>query len=965
MMRFSLKSGLVFAIAVLITGTIVQSSIAQVPPTQHSDEAPKDHKAEMDRLLKQGNEQMQAQQFDAAISSWKAALKIAREIGDRRGEGNSLMFQGLVHQLRKRHADALREYEAALLVFQAIKHQYGETHTLRLRGMMYVIFSRYEEAIQSFDASLPGFRAMNDREKEAQVLQDRGYAYRALSRYEEAIQSFNQALPIFQTLKNQPGVADILLNRGNIYRSLARHEEAIQSFDQALPIFQAIQDRQGEILALMNQGNSYASLSRFEEAIKSYNRALQIAQAINDRGREAHLLMSRGNVHDLLSRYEDALRDYDTALLIAETIKARITKADVLTNRGLTYRSLLRFEEALTSHDEALRIYRELKNKEGEASALTNLASTYFSLSLYEGALFTLDQALPIFRAIGNRSGEASTLLSQGFAYNALSRHQDATRSYNQALSIFRAIKNRKGEASVLWGQADVLSGLSRYADAIKVYKQALSILQTVKDREGQARVLNNLGLAQFKLGRISEAEQFLRSAIALYETIRLDGLSEENKISFFETQASSYLSLQKVLIAQNRPEAALSISEWGRTKALIERLTQQFQLTKSPSISQPPTIESLTQIARSQNTTLVEYSIISSKNKEELLYIWVVQPSGKVTFRQVEIAAILPPQCSSLIQLVDHSRRSIGVRSTQSDWLIVDAKTQKNPCIQTDPDANFKTLHKLLIEPIASLLPTDPNQHVVFIPDRSIFLVPFPALKDAKGKYLIEKHTIRTASSIQLLAKTQALKSRPKGQGALIVGNPLMPNDPTLSQPKPLTNLPGAEREAIAIAPLLNTKAITGQAGTKQAILEQISNARVVHLATHGSFYGLNGVRSWLALAPSSTDNGILKADEIAQLKLSADLVVLSACDTGRGRITGDGIVGLSRSFIVAGVPSVVVSLWTIPDAPTADLMKEFYQQLQRNPDKAQALRQAMLMMLKTHPEPKQWAGFTLIGEP
>ena len=99
-------------------------------------------------------------------------------------------------------------------------------------------------------------------------------------------------------------------------------------------------------------------------------------------------------------------------------------------------------------------------------------------------------------------------------------------------------------------------------------------------------------------------------------------------------------------------------------------------------------------------------------------------------------------------------------------------------------------------------------------------------------------------------------------------------------------------------------------------------------------------------------------------QLHLHAELVVLSACNSGLGTITGDGVIGLSRSLISAGVPSVVVSLWQVPDDATELLMTEFYEQMQRNPDKAQALRQAMLATMKPYPDPEQWAAFTLIGE-
>ncbi len=126
-------------------------------------------------------------------------------------------------------------------------------------------------------------------------------------------------------------------------------------------------------------------------------------------------------------------------------------------------------------------------------------------------------------------------------------------------------------------------------------------------------------------------------------------------------------------------------------------------------------------------------------------------------------------------------------------------------------------------------------------------------------------------------------------------------------------------------------------------------------------------GLDSAIALAPDGTgeiNDGLLTAAEIAQMQLNAELVVLSACNTGQGRITGDGVIGLSRALITAGVPSVLVSLWSVPDAPTAELMSEFYRQLQQTGNKAQSLRQAMLITKAKHPNPRDWAAFTLIGE-
>lgn len=179
------------------------------------------------------------------------------------------------------------------------------------------------------------------------------------------------------------------------------------------------------------------------------------------------------------------------------------------------------------------------------------------------------------------------------------------------------------------------------------------------------------------------------------------------------------------------------------------------------------------------------------------------------------------------------------------------------------------------------------------------------------------------------------------------------------------LLELPGSE-EARAIATLLNTKPLTGNQATETVVVQQMATHRIIHLATHGlldDFLGL-GVPGAIALAPDGKADGLLTANEILDLKLNSDLVVLSACDTGRGRITGDGVIGLSRSLILAGTPSVVVSLWAVPDAATASLMTEFYQALLKNPDKAQAMRQTMLTTLKQYPQPRDWAAFTLVGQ-
>ena len=433
--------------------------------------------------------------------------------------------------------------------------------------------------------------------------------------------------------------------------------------------------------------------------------------------------------------------------------------------------------------------------------------------------------------------------------------------------------------------------------------------------------------------------------------------------------QAPPNQKLPKTLIAQNPTESALVISERGRTRALVDLLAKH--LSAKNDVSLILSLDKIKQVAKEQNATLIEYSIITDefnvegkqKAKESELYVWVIKPTGEITFRQVDLKPLWQKEKISLTDLITSSRESIGVNSGNVKGMI---KVEATP--KPNSNENLKKLHQLLIQPIADILPTQPDDKIIFIPQNSLFLVPFAALPDTNGKYLIEKHTISTAPSIQVLDLLYQRQQQIKGvaKDVLIVGNPTMP---TVSpkpgeKPQKLNQLPGAEEEANKIARLFNTQALTGDAATETTVKQRISQARIIHFATQGNleFEGMS-IPGELAFAPSSQDDGWLKSEEIMNLNLNAELVVLSSCDTALGRVTGDGVIGLSRSFFAAGVPSVIGSLWSPSDKETVLLMTNFYESLNKNPDKAYALRQAMLATMKKYPEPRHWAAFTLIG--
>ncbi|MFM6198206.1 MAG: CHAT domain-containing protein, partial [Dolichospermum sp.] len=250
--------------------------------------------------------------------------------------------------------------------------------------------------------------------------------------------------------------------------------------------------------------------------------------------------------------------------------------------------------------------------------------------------------------------------------------------------------------------------------------------------------------------------------------------------------------------------------AERGRARAFVELLASRLSPSQnSESTIASPTLQQIKQIAKAQNATLVEYSILGDEFKvqgkpgfaDSELYIWVIKPTGEVAFRNVDLKPLWQTN-NTLEYLVRLTRDSLGVRGR--DW--EDVQDQNLADTEGgDLSQRLKKLHQILIQPIADLLPTEVNAKVIFMPQGSLFLVPFPALKNDSDKYLIEKHTILTAPSIQVLQLTrqqQAKVNQAALQEVLVLGNPTMPSLPHRmgEQPQPLSSLPGAKKEAEAI---------------------------------------------------------------------------------------------------------------------------------------------------------------------
>ncbi|MFN6567163.1 CHAT domain-containing protein [Dendronalium sp. ChiSLP03b] len=893
------------------------------------------------------------------------------------------------------------------------------------------------KSIEYYQKGLKIAQEMGDRPRQGKALLGIADVYYTNNQYTKSVETLQQALNIFSTDKNFRSQARFTHSKlGDVYHRWGNRKEGLNAYEKALEIIKT------EV--------STSPLSKLEQDIQ-----------------QAWLLIKIGNIHTDTSIYQKAITSYLSALEIlklssqqSEKITTPLKQVQISQiNLGMKFTYLrlcfvykkigqVELARGACKNSRAINITSPLpKSLSNKGTIFKKVAKSPVDI---EKAKKDLQEALANLQqsqAMNSPDFIAFHLAGVGAAYTKLGEYKQAEEYLQKAIKVSKTVESLYFKPYIFFTVGQFYDLQNKYDLAFKYYQQAGEFANHNGEQTIEATIFKQIGITGFLANRLPEATTALSRAINVFDSIRNDLLDDETKISIFETQANTYSLLQKTLISQNKFSKALEVAERGRARAFINLLALRVgskNQSKSnlviPNVS-PPSIADIQRIAKEQNATIVEYAVPNppryndANNNDKLvwdnseLYIWVIKPTGEISFRPSYLKPLWQQQNISLRDKVVQARQSIikGVNvasrgnnitfapgdrvklnDDDPDWeawqvVSVDVKNgkitirlpsweAKKPAIERPiadvvkkiginssgvnaKNLQLQELYQLLIQPIADILPKEETARVIFIPQDALFLVPFPALQDPSGQYLIDKHTILTAPSIQVLESTHKLRQKVPGSAKdiLIVGNPTMPkvSKKPGESPQQLGALPGSEKEAIAIALFWKTQALIGNQATKNAVLQKLPLAKIIHLATHGLLDDIRGLGSSIVFAPEGQDNGLLTAEDILNLytrpqssPLSAELVILSACDTGQGRLTGDGVIGLSRSIIAAGVPSIIVSLWSIPDAPTAELMTEFYGNFRKNPDKATALRQAMLTTKKKHPSPADWAAFTLIGE-
>ena len=661
-----------------------------------------------------------------------------------------------------------------------------------------------------------------------------------------------------------------------------------------------------------------------------------------------------------------------------------------------------------------------------------------------------------------------------GFLYQEEGRHGKAVELVTSYLDFIEPLSLDKSTSENSYTEqakvyaleilGDVYTRSNRYSEAVESYKPIVkddSLSNPIGSQETNYRVRNKLATALLGDSQLTEAEEEFRVVIQYQEERGPDDSTYSNSgaLRVQEDNRDAYDKLQALLIAQNRYDEALEITDRRRSFLFSGRFRDvDSRRPQNPNTRPEFTFREISEEAKQQEATFVIYSksnflldldgngLNRTEDTKEYINIWVVKPDGNLAFKNISVDSdfnvseanqlkvtdvrmhvgrvaliisaitlcvlaikakelknktgyILVSTISGLIIVatffVFRSGTTEGMGKSRTASLLTQMVSQTSSATRGDNVEGIlandvcsssrrclEKMYELLIEPVRTELPRrGGEEHIIFVPDEELNNVSFAALTSSDNRYLIEDYVISTIPSIRAINLLR-LRAETKGvqvSDSLVVGNPIMPkkSKDEFSEATTLQQLPYAEQEAKKVANLLGTEPLIGVKATEENVIERLTQARYIHLATHGLPNIDTSDLPSFALTPpeiktsevsgsgfaNTSGDGFLDTNEIYRTPLNGELAVLSACDTSAGQGTVEGNLSLARPFLTNGIPSVVASLWQVRDESTSKLMSYFYQNLENTPNKSVALRDAILATKDEYPNPREWAGFMLIG--
>ncbi|XP_074611125.1 uncharacterized protein LOC141865723 [Acropora palmata] len=858
-----------------------------------------------------------------AIQYHEKHLKIAKEIGDRAGEGRA----------------------------------YGNL------GNAYQSLGDYQKAIEYHEKDLKIAKEIGDRAGEGGAYGNLGNAYQSLGDYQKAIEYHEKDLKIAKEIGDRAGEGRAYGNLGNAYVSLGDYQKAIEYHKKHLKIAKEIGDRAGEGGAYGNLGNAYQSLGDYQKAIEYHEKDLKIAKEIGDRAGEEGAYGNLGNAYQSLGDYQKAIEYHEKRLKIAKEIGDRAGEGRAYGNLCNAYQSLGDYQKAIEYHAKDLKIAKEIGDRAGEGGAYGNLGNAYKSLGDYQKAIEYHEKCLKIEKEIGDRAGEGRAYGNLGNAYYSLGDYQKAIEYHKKHLKIAKEIGDRAGEGGAYGNLGNAYDSLGDYQKAIEYHEKHLKIAKEIGDRAGEGRAFHNIGIRFFSLGQFENAADSFGYAVEAFDAVRSCLKSKDDwKINFRELYETTNTFLWKSLLGLEKLEEALFAAERGRAQTLTDNLLTQYKLPPSllgPTVHLKETLPRLfTELSSPTLFLAIEGLTIN---------IWLLSRGKQVTFRKGRLEGDRRdkyPVRSLMQSCLEKIGTDVRVRCEDRtfDELTHDCPFSREVCEEEKKsfqslDNPFKVFYDAVVGPIVDMLGPQDDEMVI-VPNGALCFTPWAAV--------IESIRIRTVPS---LTSYQLILNVPEGHhnktGALLVGNPCLKD---LKDPP--HDLPCAQKEVESIVSILNTTPLVGRQATKAEVMKQMSSVGLIHIAAHGNELtgeiALSPNPGWTSQFPQKKDF-ILKMSDVQAANLRARLVVLSCCHSGRGRILkGEGVVGIARAFLAAGARSVLVALWAIDDEATMVFMKSFYQHLKEGKPASVAVHQSIkcLRESKNFSEMRYWAPFQIIGD-
>ena len=842
----------------------------------------------------------------------------------------------------------------------------------------------YDQAIMHVHDAMKLDSADNNLLGRIEDFRHEGKIYIYMGSYQKGILSVEKSLALSegmeQSLKNthRLTIADNYLALSQLYSVMGRLDKSLDYSNKALTIFKQAGDRKGEMECLLTLGSVYSDLGDLISAQNFIEQSIKIAGELNMGTARNYQLLS--GINTSLGKYEDAIRNQEKALEDAR--KFRIAGQIIWATVGMgdIYRDLGDLKRAERYYNQA-RVAKD--------TMLMNAGSVEASLDLRLGDIVSANQ---YFTTEGSLTGAgiSSLRLSEMLIQNG--KPDSAIILLGQSDKMFRKSRNLQGVANVQLLEGKLLVDKGDNASA----KRLLDSARLVTDfPETVWQAWFHLGRMYENQGQDAKAIESYRNSISVIEKIRGSLTIDEFKSIYFDSKREVYDRLINLLMKNNKPVDAFLLSEQARARAFYDILSNKKIDFRGTSSEDLVSLEQEKRIEMQKLYKLLQKGNAGVSDKESKRSVDIKQVRSALTEAQTEYEELIqkiklnnpayaemltaePITLSDIqsrldlktaaleywisnnrliIWLITHSEvitKTVQITSNDLNTLVEKVRRSIQSVSTNEANSDLSELYKLLVAPVESNLASFSN--LVIIPNQSLHFLPFQALINKKGEYLVQKFNLVYApsASVYIVCNDRLIKTGSKFMGValsdVVVGNNV--------------GLPGTEDELKKILPLFpdNISAF-GKQSTETFVRKNSAGYNFLHFATHGSYNYKQPLYSYLLFPPTDEDDGRLNVFEVFEMNINAKLVTLSACETGLGNISqGDELTGLSRAFLFAGSSSVIVSLWSVADYPTALLMANFYRYL-KDHSMQEALTLAQRDVIKLYPQPVYWAPFILIG--